>query len=580
MRYILSTFISVFFCLTAMAQQNMTLLSVFEQSGGTQTATYQEGMQLWRSLSEQSHQLSGFRYGETDAGYPLTLMVWSENGTFNPEELRAQGKQVFLINNAIHPGEPDGVEASFMLIRDILANKDLQKKYEDIVICIIPYYNIGGSLNRNSHSRANQNGPEEYGFRGNAKNYDLNRDFVKMDSKNAFAFAEIFHQWKPLVFYDNHVSNGADYQYTLTYLATQEDKLGKVLGEEQRRINKYMSDQMKAKGTPVIPYVNVWGRAPDDGGIKQFYDAPRYSSGYAALFQCLSYTVETHMLKPFEDRVKQTYDFMQIMLDLLSKEGKDILKKQKEQTRLISQSDSLAVNWTLDESKNEMIDFQGYEMEMISSEVSGQERMFYNKEKPFTKKIPYYGTYTPTTIIAKPKYYVLPAVWENIAERLGTNGVRSIKLESDTVIEVEVIYIENYETAKSPFEGHYFHNSTTTRRETQSIKFLAGDHLIPMEGNPELFLMSVLEPEASDSYFNWNFFDIYLQQKEGYSPYVFEDKAAEYLKNDPELKAEFERMKEETPGFAKNGQWQLYWIYQQSPHAEPEYMRMPVFRIN
>jgi hypothetical protein len=31
-------------------------------------------------------------------------------------------------------------------------------------------------LNRNSTSRTNQNGPEEYGFRGNARNFDLNRD--------------------------------------------------------------------------------------------------------------------------------------------------------------------------------------------------------------------------------------------------------------------------------------------------------------------------------------------------------------------------------------------------------------------
>ena len=74
---------------------------------------------------------------------------------------------------------------------------------------------LAEALNRNSTTRTNQNGPESYGFRGNARNYDLNRDFIKSDTKNAKTFAQIFHLVQPDVFIDNHVSNGADYQYIL-----------------------------------------------------------------------------------------------------------------------------------------------------------------------------------------------------------------------------------------------------------------------------------------------------------------------------------------------------------------------------
>ena len=68
------------------------------------------------------------------------------------------------------------------------------KTAKNTLIAAIPVYSVGGMLNRNSHSRANQNGPEEYGFRGNAGNYDLNRDFIKSDTKNSEVFQKLFYR--------------------------------------------------------------------------------------------------------------------------------------------------------------------------------------------------------------------------------------------------------------------------------------------------------------------------------------------------------------------------------------------------
>ena len=116
-----------------------------------------------------------------------------------------------------------------MLSRDIIGKKITLP--DNVVLAIIPVYNIGGALNRNSFSRANQNGPESYGFRGNAQNLDLNRDFIKCDSKNARSFTEIFHYLNPDIFIDNHVSDGADYQHVMTLITTQHNKLGNELGE-------------------------------------------------------------------------------------------------------------------------------------------------------------------------------------------------------------------------------------------------------------------------------------------------------------------------------------------------------------
>ena len=120
-------------------------------------------------------------------------------------------------------------------LREAATNAKMKKNLENTVLAIIPFYNIGGVHQRGAFSRVNQKGPQEYGFRGNAKNYDLNRDFIKTDSQNMRAFATIFQYWQPDVFVDNHVTNGADYQHVLTYLATQPDKLGGSLGQYLRQ---------------------------------------------------------------------------------------------------------------------------------------------------------------------------------------------------------------------------------------------------------------------------------------------------------------------------------------------------------
>lgn len=95
------------------------------------------------------------------------------------------------------------------------------KSLENVLLVAIPIYNIGSSLNRNLTTGVNQNGPEENGFRRNSKNFDLNRDFIKSDTKNTKSFIEIFQTYNPDIFIDNHVSNVADYQYMLTYIMTE-----------------------------------------------------------------------------------------------------------------------------------------------------------------------------------------------------------------------------------------------------------------------------------------------------------------------------------------------------------------------
>jgi hypothetical protein len=230
----------------------------FEQSSGKESPTYFEIVDWWKKLDEKSGKVKMLTMGLTDAGYPLHLIVVSNNGDYNFENIRKNNKRIILINNGIHPGEPDGIDASMLLARDIVVNK--YKISDNVVLAIIPVYNIGGCLNRSTNYRVDQDGPIEKGFRGNAQNLDLNRDFIKCDSKDARSFTEIFHLLDPDVFIDNHVSNGADYQHIITLLTSQHNKLGGAMGEYlEKTFEPGLYTSMKTKGYDLVPYVNSFG---------------------------------------------------------------------------------------------------------------------------------------------------------------------------------------------------------------------------------------------------------------------------------------------------------------------------------
>src|SRR5690606_18846330 len=151
--------------------------------------------------------------------------------------------------------------------------------------------------NRSPFYRVDQNGPAEFGSRGNAQNLDLNRDYIKADSKNARSFTEIFHDLDPDVFVDNHVSNGADYQHVMSLLTSQHNKLGGEMGKFLKQVfEPALYESMRYKGYDLSPYVNVWGKTPDNGWI-EYFDSPRYSSGFGTLWSTFCFVPETHMLK-------------------------------------------------------------------------------------------------------------------------------------------------------------------------------------------------------------------------------------------------------------------------------------------
>lgn len=567
----------VIFPLSGLLSQKDDFQTPFEKNTNT-SSTYQECLDFYKKLELNYPQLQVSEAGETDSGWPLHTVVLSKDRDFDPVSLHQKEKCIVFIINGIHPGEPDGIDASMMLARDCLQSEERMELLEKVVFVIIPVYNVGGALNRGSHSRANQNGPEQYGFRGNDKNFDLNRDFIKCDSREARSFNRIFNHWKPDILVDNHTTNGADYPYTMTLLATQKDKLETPLAEymEQTLLPGLYAD-MDRRGWEMCPYVHA--RDTPDKGIIGFLDVPRFSTGYGALHHTIGFTVETHMLKPFPDRVWATYHFMDALLRIAHEDAQKIHMVRENAILAARNKQSFDVHWVLDSDKADQLLFKGYEAKYKPSKVTGQDRLYYDRDAPYEKEVPFFNTYKADLTITKPAAYLIPQAYREVIDRLRWNGVEMKRLKSDATIDATFYYITGYESSRSPVEGHYLHHSVKVETKAMQQLFRRGDYVVTTDQAANRYLVETLEPQATDSYFAWNFFDGILMQKEYFSDYVFEDLAAELLRKDKQLKADFEKKKSEDPAFAKDAERQLEYIYKRSPYYEPTHMRYPVARL-
>lgn len=558
----------------------LSLLSFIAVSGqaqydGNSTPTYPELIEIYKELDKQHEEIELYNMGSSDYGLPIYLCVINgaqdSIGTF----MKAIQGSTILINNAIHAGEPDGVNACLIWINNWI---EAGKPNDIPLVGIIPAYSVGGMMTRSSSSRANQNGPEEYGFRGNAQNLDLNRDFIKMDSKNMFTFAKIYQHLDPDVFIDTHVSNGADYQYYMTYIASVRERMAPSLGDLMHdELIPFLENEFEENMFPIVPYVNMKGKTPDEG-INVFNDLPRYAMGYATSMNAISFTTETHMLKPFPDRVKHTQYFIEKTITWMRENRRAIEKARFE---ALMWEDALAqFDYDLKTtSQHDSITFYGYEAHFPTSSVTGKELLKYDRSRPYTKEVCFYNKCIASKSVDIPKQIIIGAQCEDVKERLEANDIYFHVLNKDTVLSVRKLRVIDFKNGDRPYEGHYLHNEVSFEFEDGERSFKKGDMIVDLEQPNKRFIMSLFVPDAPDSYFNWNFFDSYVQQKEYFSSYVFEGHAAEMLKQDKELRKEFEDMKKANKEFAESESQQLYFLYKRSKFYEPSHNILPYFFV-
>ena len=558
------------------------LKTPYEQGNQNQTTTWAECIAWYEELARRYPSVLRFGVvGTSDAGVPIHAGVVSADGVFSREQIKRSGRPVFFNNNGIHPGEPEGVDACMALVRDFCLQPGRLAALGETVFLFVPIYNVDGSLNRANTSRVNQDGPEQFGFRGNSRHLDLNRDFIKCDTLTAQVFNKLFTAWDPDVMVDTHTSNGADYQYTMTLIHTQADKLGGGLGEFLREtMVPHMYAEMEKRGWPTCPYVNPVKDSPDHG-IAEFLETARFSTGYAALHHTIGFMPETHMLKPFKDRYESMRALVETALGFTVANAKRIqalrrAAKDEGRTRR-----EWPIHWTMDESTPSTFRFRGYEAKYKPSALGDYTRLWYDRTSPWERDIAYYNRFPADLVVAAPRAYVVPQAWREVIERFELNGVKMERIDADRVQEVGYYHIVSVASRPGAYEGHMFHDDVQVEKRRGAVQLRAGDYLVPLDQDKARYVVETLEPQAHDSFFRWGFFNSVLEKKEAYSDYVFEDHAEELLRDEPELASQFAAWKAANPSLLRDQESVLDFIFANCErYREPEWRRYPVFMLD
>lgn len=571
-----------FICAIGTFAQEDIWLTYFEKSGGVATPGYDETVAYCKALDKASDIVKYTTFGVSPQGRLLPLLIVDKNGNFRPEEVKASGNLILLMQAGIHSGEIDGKDAGLMFFRDLIIKDKFPDLLEGVTYLFIPILSVDGHERSGPYNRINQNGPEEMGWRVNAQNLNLNRDYLKADSPEIIAWLKLFQEWLPDFFVDYHVTDGADYQYVLTYGLETNGNMDEGLTKwTKENFIPYMETEMDNSGYPVFPYVMFRRWHDPRSGLRSSVSPPRLSQGYTALQNRVGLLVENHSLKEFKTRVYATYELYRIIAEAMVND-KDILisLNQKADEYVVKEAGndySLPLEWKAGPD-SVMVEFKGVEYDVVESDLTGGPWFKYYPDQPTTYELPLFNQLEPSVSVKLPCAYIIPIEWTPVIERLVWHGIDFRKLQKATRIEVETYRFEDPVWNRSPYEGR-FRVSAGYKVDKEEIEFPAGSVIVPINQRTARVIAHILEPDAPDSYLKWGFFNIIFEQREYSETYVMEGVAREMIEADPGLLAEFETWKEEHPDAAGNQWAQLNWFYSKSPWWDFKKNLYPVGRI-
>ncbi len=522
-------------------------------------------------------------FGKTGEGRDLKIVIASKDGVFDPAAIHASGRAILLVQNSIHAGEMDGKDACLALLRDIAINKTKAALLDHVVFVFIPVYNIDGHERRSAYNRINQNGPELAGWRANATNLNLNRDYMKADAPETRAFLKMFHRWLPDFFVDDHVTDGADFQYDVTFsIDATPDVAPETAKWIRETVTPELERQVNASGHLAFPaLIDLNDRADPAQGLGFFADTPRFSTGQMILEDRPGLLVELHMLKDYKTRVRGNYEILRALLELMNRETATLIALNREADRQAEnlgaqQSGSgkfpLAVGWN---GETTPVLFRGYKFTSELSEISGAKWIRYSHE-PWNVTLPLATGAKATASVTPPAGYIVPPQWTQVIGVLQAHGVALRRTTAAWTGKVERYRCSGMQWQERPYEGrHPIFGGEGGRAQagrygqcaltSETMTFPAGSVVAPLNQRLSKVAIHWLEPEAPDSALRWGFFDSIFEQKEYGEGYVLEKLAREQMAKDPALKAEFERRIQTDPQFAANPRARLEFFYERSP---------------
>ncbi|MGD2109592.1 MAG: M14 family metallopeptidase [Phycisphaerae bacterium] len=560
-------------------------LTKAEQTAFRETPRYDETMAYARRLASTSEWIDFQSFGTSPEGRDMGLLVASKDNAFTPAAARRSGKLIVLVQNCIHAGECAGKDASLMLLRDIAVTRTRAELLDNVILLVIPIFNLDGHERFSPYSRINQNGPDEMGWRVTSRNLNLNRDYLKADTVEMRAWLGLWNEWRPHMHFDNHTTDGGDWQYDLTYAAdTHAAAAPQIARWLTEQLYPDVLPALARDGHVVMQYFGLVDSKDLTKGIRSGGFSPRYSTGYVSIRNRPSILVEVHVLEPYRTRVIGTYNIMLHTLELLNRQPqalREAIAAADASTKAIGASYDpqrrlpVAIRRTDD---GEPITFKGFATRRELSGISGDVRVIYDNTTPIDVETVWYHTTEVKTEVTPPLAYIIPPQWTEAVELARAHGLRCERLLEPVTGEFESYRFSEVSFPSRPYEGR-FQPRFTVEPITERRTYRRGSVIVPLDQPDAKVAVHLFEPNAPDSLVAWGLFNAVFEQKEYVEHYVMETKAREMLAADPALRETFEEKVRTHREFAADPRARLYFFYKRSPYWDDRMNVYPVARI-
>ncbi len=578
-----TSLISLMLLAVSFPQNKNEWQTYFEKSNYLKTPRYEETMEYFHRLANHSEYAEMITFGVSPQGRDLNCLIVSKDKAFTVEKAKATGKPIIQILNGIHAGEIEGKDASMILLREILVTKEKEKMLDNVILLVIPIFNVDGHERFGKSNRVNQNGPEEMGWRTTAQNLNLNRDWMKADAPEMQAMLKLFSSWLPDFLIDNHTTDGADYQYTITFgMEYYKDIYPETGAMLKKEFSPFLHKKIEEAGYLSYAYVGLknWVQGLDSG-IVEYPAPPRFSQGYAAIQNRPGLLVETHMLKPYKDRVFSTKAAMEAVIEFCSDKNTKLIEMNKRADinsvkNLLEKDEKLPLQFNISD-KSIKVPFKGIKYYKGISEISGAEKIVYTNEKA-DMEVDLFNDAQIIKETSVPKLYIIPQEWFSLVDRMKLHGIKTDTLKEDKIFDVKRYRFTDVKFAQTPFEGRH-KSSFTTNEYYEKIKVPAGSFLVSTNQRAIKVIVHLLEPEGEDSFVKWGFLNAIFEQKEYFEAYVMEKIAEEMIKENPELQKEFEKKLVADEKFRNDPNARLNFFYERSPYYDSQMNVYPVMRV-
>lgn len=580
MKKIAFSFLFVIYNSLSFAQSDQWL-TWYEKSNYLETPRYEETIKYSKMLANASDFIHYTAFGKSPQGRDLPLLIADKNKNFTPESVHQSNNAVLLIEACIHPGESVGKDAGLIFLRDVFIHEKYPDLLEHTTILFIPIFNVDGHERFSPYNRINQNGPKEMGWRTTATNYNLNRDFTKADAPEMQQWLKLFNEWMPDMFIDIHTTDGADYQYQLTYAMPVQGEMNKPQTDWQNQYLQKLEHGLLQKNILIFPYVSFRRWHDPQSGLIRRPQSPRYSIGYAAIQNRPALLVETHMLKNYKTRVDATYELLVYTAEILDNEY-DKLKQINANADIQAQQlagKEFILDFRTSQKDSTYIKFKGVDYAIVKSDLTGGNWVQFT-DKPKEYNLVLFDKTIPARKVTLPKAYIIPVEWEDVIKRIHWHGISFKKINNDTTLTIETYKFSEVQFANSPFEGHQMVRNFNKKTIETEKTFHKGSIIIPVNQRRAKVIAHLLEPDGPDSFLQWGFFNTIFERKEYVETYVMEDMAREMIKENPQLKIEFDKAVQENPELYNNQWSKVFWFFERTSYWDNQKDIYPVGRLN